>query len=309
MNLLFGTAPQRGHKKGGGTKSVRAEDWREDSTGNSMDEGGYDYKFVNPPPDRLLCNICQFPCHEAQQTRECGHLFCKSCVNKLMSFTTLSHACPVCRKEPFTTFPQHKDDREIKALKVYCPNKSDGCAWTGELVSLIGHKLPHEKCTPCDKCNDIIHYTNMTNHLGSCPCYCPYCDITAEREVISSAHKKKCHKFPLTCPNKCGLDHIPRDNMNEHKKVCPLEVIPCEYQCGTMIARNEMDQHNKEKMTEHIQVSLEKTTTTILSELRNDIRALRNDMHFSNLHKDVVEVHKNVSDLSKEFNDLCKVCK
>ena len=35
--------------------------------------------------------------------------------------------------------------------------------------------------------------------------------------------------------------------MDEHKGVCPLEVIPCEYQCGAMIARNEMDQHNNER--------------------------------------------------------------
>ena len=64
----------------------------------------------------------------------------------------------------------------------------------------------------------------MKSHLDTeCPCYCPYCDITAEREVISSEHKEKCHKFPLTCPNNCGLDNIPQDDMDEHKKVCPLK--------------------------------------------------------------------------------------
>ena len=133
-----------------------------------------------------------------------------------MSSATVSHTCPVCRKEPFTIFPQLKDDCKIKTLKVYCPNKSDGCAWIREIGSIIGHKLP-QKCTPCDKCSDIIHYTNMTNHLGTCPCYCPYYDITAEREVIKSEHKEKCHKFPLTCPNKLNvdcMDHIPSDNMH-----------------------------------------------------------------------------------------------
>ena len=48
-----------------------------DFTRDSMVEGGYDYDFVKPTPDRLLCNICQLPCREPQQTRECGHLFCK----------------------------------------------------------------------------------------------------------------------------------------------------------------------------------------------------------------------------------------
>ena len=280
----------------------------EDFTRDSVIEGGYDCDFVTPIPDRLVCNICHLPCREPQQTHECGHLFCKSCIKKLMCSTTVSHACPVCRKESFTIFSQLKDDREIKALKVYCPNKSDGCTWIGELVSIIGHKLP-EKCTPCDRCSDIIHYTNITNHLGTCPCYCPYCDITAEREVISSEHKEKCHKFPIMCPNKCGLDHIPRDNMDKHKKVCPLEVIPCEYQCGAMIARNEVDRHNNEKMTEHMQLTFEKTTTTIFNELHNDIRTWRSDMPSSNLHKDVSELHKKVDDLHKGFSDFCKECK
>ena len=94
----------------------------------AMVEGGYDYNFVKPIPDRLLCNVCQLPCREPQQTRECGHLFYKSCIKKWMSFTTGSHDCPVCRKKPFTMFPQLKDDRKIKALKIYCPNKSDGCS-------------------------------------------------------------------------------------------------------------------------------------------------------------------------------------
>ena len=272
----------------------------------AMVEGGYDYNFVKPIPDRLLCNVCQLPCREPQQTRECGHLFCKSCIKKWMSFTTGSHDCPVCRKKPFTMFPQLKDDREIKALKVYCPNKSDGCTWTGELVNIIEHKLP-QKCTPCDKCNDIIHYsTNMTNHLSTCPCYCPYCDIIGEREAISSEHKEKCHKFPLTCPNKCGLDHILQGNMAEHKKVCPLEVVQCEYQCGATFPRNEMDRHNKEKMIEHMQLILnfKETTTTVLNELRNEFRSLHNDMPS---HKDVCGVHKNVSDLqSEEFSKECK---
>ena len=253
-------------------------------------EGGYNYNFVNPPPDRLLCNICQFPCRKAQQTRECSHLFCKSCINNwLMSFCTQSHACPVCQKEPFTIFHELKDDHEIKTLQVYCPNKSDGCAWTGELGSITGHKLS-QKCTPCDKCNAIIHYTDIINHLGTCPCYCLYCDITADRKVIRIEHKEKYHKFLLTCFNKYGQDRIPQDNTDEHKKVCP-------------------------EMTEHIRLTFQatKTTTTILSQLHNDIRALHNDMPFSNLHKDVVEVHENVSDLHKEFHkefsELRKECK
>ena len=224
-------------------------------------EGGYDYDFVDSPPDRLVCKICQSPCHQAQLTECCGHVFCKCCLNKFRSSTVLidvSQACPMCREESFNAFAQREADREIKALKVYCPNKKDGCGWTGELASIVGHDKVPQKCKRCDKC---IHYSDI--HLPTdCPCYCPHCDITADSEVINSEHKEKCHKFPVTCPNYCGLDNIPRDTMDDHKKVCPLEVIQCEYHCGARISHDEMEKHNQEKVTEHI-----KFTRKVLSEL------------------------------------------
>ena len=42
-------------------------------------EGGYDYDFVEPPPEELLCKICQLPCREAQSSE--GHVYCKRCIS------------------------------------------------------------------------------------------------------------------------------------------------------------------------------------------------------------------------------------
>ena len=99
----------------------------------------------------------------------------------------------------------------------------------------------------------------MKSHLDTeCPCYCPCCDMTAEREVISSEHKENCHKFPLTCPNNCGLDNIPRDNMDEHKKVCPLEMIQCEFHdvgCEIKYHRIDEECHVKENMIMHLHLT------------------------------------------------------
>ena len=61
----------------------------------------------------------------------------------------------------------------------------------------------------------------MKSHLDTgCPCYCPYCDITADREVIGNEHKEKCHKFLLTSSNNIGVDNVPceldrTNNINE----------------------------------------------------------------------------------------------
>ena len=118
-------------------------------------EGGYNYDFVESPLDRLICKICQSPCREAQLTECCGHVFCKCCIKKLRSTTTVSQACPTCRVEPFNAFAHREADREIMALKVRCPNKEDGYGWTGELTNIVAHEPP-QKCERCDKCNNII---------------------------------------------------------------------------------------------------------------------------------------------------------
>ena len=151
--------------------------------------------------------------------------------------------CPIYRKDPFIAYPQLEADRSIKELKVYCPNMKDGCEWIGELSKIVDHK-PGQKCERCDKCQVIVHYSDM--HLN-CPCHCPHCNVTASREKISSEHKEKCHKFPMSCPNNCGQENIARDDIDEHRKACPLEMIECEY-CEDRITRNEVKKHNKKNI-------------------------------------------------------------
>ena len=219
---------------------------------DSACEGGYDYEFVEDPPDRLICTICRCPCRESLISACCGQAFCKCCFNRCKSTTTVSQACPTCREDQFIANPQPEADRSIKELKVYCPNKNDGCEWIGKLSSIVNHK-PNQKCERCDKCYVIVHYSDM--HLN-CPCHCPHCNVTASREKISSEHKEKCHKFPMSCPNNCGQENIARDDMDEHRKACPLEMIECEY-CEDRITRNEVKKHNDGNMNKHIQLAVE----------------------------------------------------
>ena len=57
-------------------------------------------------------------------------------------------------------------------------------------------------------------------------------------------------------------------------------------------------------MTEHMQLTFEKTTTTNFNELHNDIRALHNDIPSSNLHKDVGELHEKLMSCIKSAKAL-----
>ena len=166
-----------------------------------------------------MCKICCLPCCEAQLSICCGHVFCKSCLKSNFCFdsTIIKSTCPVCHADKFVSFPQHQADQEIKGLLIYCPNKGNGCEWIGELNDRHKHIKDGKCCdVKCDKCDQTLLSTGVKSHLDTeCPCYCPYCDITAEREVISSEHKEKCHKFPLTCPNNNGVDNIPREKFDE----------------------------------------------------------------------------------------------
>ena len=164
-------------------------------------------------------------------------MFCKAelCTIRGASNDQLEvEECPVCRKTAFKTFTDKALQREINGKSFYCPNKKEGCGWVGKIARVdVGRK----------------------SHLDTeCPCYCPFCGITAERELISSEHKEKCHKFPIACPNNCGLGDIPRDCMEEHKKVCPLEIVQCEYGCGAIMARSKIMEHDREKFLTHLRI-------------------------------------------------------
>ena len=47
----------------------------------SENDSGYDYEFVEPPLERLLCRICHLPCRNAQSSED--HVYCKKCITEL----------------------------------------------------------------------------------------------------------------------------------------------------------------------------------------------------------------------------------
>ena len=52
------------------------------TTSESEGDRGYDYHFVEPPPERLLCRFCHLPCRDAQSS-EADHVFCKRCIAEI----------------------------------------------------------------------------------------------------------------------------------------------------------------------------------------------------------------------------------
>ena len=69
-------------------------------------------------------------------------------------------------------------------------------------------------------------------------------------------HMEECSKSLIPCPNACGKDKIPQDEIDSHKDECRLEMVWCEYYdvgCKTTLVREEMPAHYRDTMGEHLQ--------------------------------------------------------
>ena len=117
----------------------------------------------------------------------------------------------------------------------------------------------------------MIQRYNLANHVETeCPRHkvnCQYCHDTGEHQFIDSRHKEECPKLPLPCPNNCEVGSAPHEDMEAHRKEYPLEMIQCEYHnvgCEVMMARKDQEQHDNEKMKEHLM----KTKTALSTALQ-----------------------------------------
>ena len=232
--------------------------------------GGYDYSFVDKPHDRYICKTCHLPSKEPYLSECCGHLFCKSCLDNIKKAAAISNACPICRDEEFKTFRNKAIDREIRELQVYCTNEEKGCEWQGELNYINNHlgnsdgcQFEEVKCS--NECGKMIERRYLTSHVETeCPhrkVNCQYCHDTGEHQFIEGRHKEECPKLPLPCPNNCEVGSVPREDMEAHRKECPLEMIQCEYHnvgCEVRMARKDWEKHENKKMKEHLMMTKSK---------------------------------------------------
>ena len=261
-------------------------------------ECGYDYDFVNPLPDRLLCKICQFTCRKAQLTECCGHVYCQPCLEKMKKVADREYLCPMCRTAAFKTIAHREADRTIKELQIYCPSNKLGrvkCSWTGALADVSLHL---KNCQiECRRCSILLGYHPMRRHLAASSCLCKYCHS-----------KKQCY---CLVPCTCGQDVL-QDKIDEHRKVCPLEVVQCKYQCGAKLTRHEIEKHHKncinhdQVVDEHFKLLCIENFKNISDEMKNNVSEMKDILEdcndkienvFNTLNQSVVD--------SKQFTEIC----
>ena len=85
--------------------------------------------------------------------------------------------------------------------------------------------------------------------------HCQYCHYEYTYQTITSKHYDECPHYPLPCPNKCGTLGIRRADMDNHRSICGLERVECQYHeagCKVYLVRNEFDLHMSTNQHNHL---------------------------------------------------------
>ena len=170
--------------------------------------------------------------------------------------------------------------REVNELKIHCTNSTegegDGCKWVGEIGALRNHLKSYKGCEYVEVscmnmgCRTKMKRRELENHANM-ECYeRPYeCEHCGHRDTyynititnfVRKSHYDECAKFPLPCPNECGVGDIKREEMPEHRSSCPLEPLDCPFKdagCTKKIARLEMDVHMTANIQQHMMIIFE----------------------------------------------------
>ncbi|XP_068689613.1 TNF receptor-associated factor 2-like [Montipora foliosa] len=194
--------------------------------------------------ERNLCPKCAGILKEAVQAIACGHRYCKTCVDMILSDEVGKCVIDgsVILKEQ--VFLDRFVEREIQSLLVHCENHEQGCQWEGELRKREAH---YPECkfvpVPCvhQECGQLVTRTNLAEHLETVCQYrmekCDYCESPVVYAAMKEHQDTECPSVPITCPE-CHKEGIPRVQMSAHidpmsgdceemQLYCPLKQIGC----------------------------------------------------------------------------------
>ena len=246
-------------------------------TVDKSEQRGYDYKFVQQPPEPLICRLCRLPAREPRLSKCCRYNFCESClVERANTKSSKLITCPICSDYDFRTDVNRQARMEVLSLQVYCPNKAMGCSWRGKIPDITNHMIKDQDGCPvvsvkC-RCGKTVVRGNLTEHYrNDCPLTpqmtnCPYCEVRGEKQVIEGEHKEQCCQYPLNCPNNCGITNIPREQLAAHMNdECSMQPVACEYVnvgCAVKVYRKDVLQHSTEYATHHLHLVRASLATT-----------------------------------------------
>ena len=168
-----------------------------------------EWEYVEEPDDSLLCEICFSVMTDPRLLNCCGeHNACKRCVDRA---SVLNTACPFCRSENFKLIPNNDLKVAIENVKVWCPNKAEGCKWSGRMNEASVHlkKCEHTTMLCPRACGLKLKRNELDEHKRTCfnqPVSCRYavigCEETFPQKDASHHNKDNMHKHLLQITNR-----------------------------------------------------------------------------------------------------------
>ena len=217
---------------------------------------------------------CQF--EELKCSNECGKMIRRQYLpcHVEMLCPRRKVNCQYCHDIGEHQFITIDHNKECPKLPLPCPNKCEVGNVPREDLEAHRKECQLEIIYCANKCGKQFERRLSNSHM-EIECLnrtveCPHCHtLGLHNEINDTQHRNLCPKLPLPCPNKCEFGSVPHEDMEAHRKECPLEVIQCEYHdlgCKVRIVRKDQKKHDNEKMKEHLMM-----TKCRLSEI-NDIQ-------------------------------------
>ena len=225
--------------------SIRHQLMDSDLESNASDD---EYQVGYPKDNVLNLGDLDYTCHVCLSVLrdpvsiECGHSFCKSCIEKSME---ISKRCPTCRKDireaprPILVLKNH-----INLLKINCEND---CKWEGKIEKYDEHLKTCTKSTktPCPRCHKSIVNDILTKHiLVDCPYReeaCHLCGMMVEHNIMKIHQRVECKHRLIDC-EACGIPTM-CSILDEHKRLrCIRRPIACIY-CHLQHPFMDIDRH------------------------------------------------------------------
>lgn len=271
--------------------------------------GGHDFEFVDELSLGQICSICLTAMCNPVQT-VCGHRFCESCL--LGTFRQrVGKVCPQDRisiPEDGGYFRDVAWERDILSLRVKCKKNGRGCDWTGMLRHYEDHsKLCGYEDVVCDDCHEKLQRMFLATHQTS-ECLnrimqCEHCEMEFAFR-LTMIHEGKCLRWPLDCPQGCGVLGIPREEVESHvRDDCMMTMVSCPYEgagCNFYDKRINLDGHIDTSCEEHLSKTWSKLLET--TERVNELEFMKKSL--DEAKRDFEELKKSEKERETKFMEL-----
>ncbi len=139
-----------------------------------------------------------------------------------------------------------------------------GCSEQVKLESIVAHVsgCDYQTMMCTNSCGRRLLKKQLQNHLmNTCShriIQCQYCAARHQHNQVLY-HYQMCLEFPQICANRCEQLGLKRKDMDNHKEICPLEMVKCtfyEVGCTHCGQRKDLAAHVKENIENHLSLTM-----------------------------------------------------